>query len=146
MYSKFIKYCNIKAVTVFTLLFAFTFVSFGQDIHNCLCKPEKPKVEKKMSCCSKEEGKKKSETKDDGCCSKKKSSSCDDCKTCSFEKKVQKEQGAINESKITKTEVKVIVAETLSPINNNYTHKTFLTGQSPGTRTKVFLEVSNLRI
>lgn len=131
---------------MYTLLFAFTFVSFGQDLHNCLCKPEKPKVEKKMSCCSKEESKKESEAKKDDCCSKNKSSSCDDCKTCSFDKKVEKEQGALNESKITKTEVKVIVAETLSPINNNNTYKSFLTGQSPGTRTKVFLEVLNLRI
>ena len=140
----FNKYCSIKTITVIVILLSFNFVSFGQDIHNCLCAPEKPKVEEKKSCCSKEEEPAVKKEADD-CCTATKSSSCDDCKTCSFEKKVEKEQGTLNESKITKTEVKVIVKETQNLFYNT-TLKSYQSDDSPGIRTKVFLEVSNLRI
>lgn len=126
------------------LLLSFNFVSFGQDIHNCLCAPEKPKVEEKKSCCSKEEETKVTKEADD-CCSTNGASSCDDCKTCSFEKKVEKEQGTLNENKITKTEVKTTVKESQNLFYNT-TLNTYRSDNSPGIRTKVFLEVSNLRI
>ena len=140
----FNKYCRIKTVTVIVILLSFNLVSFGQDIHNCLCMPEKPKVEEKKSCCSKEEEPVVNKDADD-CCATNDSSSCDDCKTCSFEKKVEKEQGTINDSKITKTEIKVTLIESQN-LYHNTTLKSYQSDNSPGTRSKVFLEVSNLRI
>ena len=140
----FNKYCSIKTITVAIILLSFNLVSFGQDIHNCLCAPEKPKVEEKKSCCSKEEEPTVKKEADD-CCSANGASSCDDCQTCCFEKKVEKEQGTLNENKITKTEVKVIVKESQSLFYNT-TLKSYRSDNSPGIRTKVFLEVSNLRI
>lgn len=140
----FNKYCSIKTITVVVILLSFNLVSFGQDIHNCLCSPEKPKVEEKKSCCSKEEEPAvKKEAAD--CCSADDRSSCDDCQTCSFEKKVEKEQGTLIENKITKAEVKVIVKESQNLFYNT-TIKSYRSDNSPGIRTKVFLEVSNLRI
>lgn len=138
------KYSRLKLITTIMLLLSFNFVSFGQDIHNCLCAPEKPKVEEKKSCCSKEEETKVTKEADD-CCSTNGASSCDDCKTCSFEKKVEKEQGTLNENKITKTEVKTTVKESQNLFYNT-TLNTYRSDNSPGIRTKVFLEVSNLRI
>ncbi|MFA7359977.1 MAG: hypothetical protein WC139_02970 [Candidatus Kapaibacterium sp.] len=140
----FNKYCSIKTITVVVILLSFNLVSFGQDIHNCLCAPEKPKVEEKKSCCSKEEESTAKEDTDD-CCSANGASSCDDCQTCSFEKKVEKEQGTLNENKITKAEAKVIVKESQNLFYNT-TIKSYRSDNSPGIRTKVFLEVSNLRI
>ena len=146
MNSKFIKYCNLKAATVIVLLFAFNFVSFGQDIHDCLCKPEKPKAETKKSGCSKEEKSHETEkaAKDD-CCKTNGSKSCNDCKTCSIEKKKEKEQGTLNESKISKTEIKVTTTEPSKTLNNTFI-KSYSSDFSPGTGTKSFLKVSNLRI
>ncbi len=140
----FIKYCSIKTITVLVILLSFNLVSFGQDLHNCLCAPEKPKVEEKKSCCSKEEEPAITKEADD-CCSVNGASSCDDCQTCSFEKKVEKEQGALNENKIAKTEIKTIVKESQNLFSNT-TIKSYRSDNSPGIRTKVFLEVSNLRI
>ena len=125
-------------------MLSFSLVSFGQDIHNCLCMPEKPKVEEKKSCCSKEEAPVVKKETDD-CCSTNKASSCDDCKTCSFEKKVEKEKGTLAENKITKTESKTIFKETQNLFYNT-TLKAYRSDNSPGIRTKVFLEISNLRI
>lgn len=140
----FNKYCSIKTITVVAILLSFNLVSFGQDLHNCLCAPEKPKVEEKKSCCSKEEEPTVKKEADD-CCSANNSSSCDDCKTCSFEKKVEKEQGTLIENKITKAELKVIVKESQNLFYYT-TLKSYRSDNSPGIRTKVFLEVSNLRI
>ena len=140
----FSKYCRIKTITVAIILLSFSLVSFGQDIHNCLCMPEKPKVEENKSCCSKEETTTVQKESDD-CCTKNKASSCDDCKTCSFEKKVEKEKGTLAENKITKTESKTIFKETQNLFYNT-TLKSYRSDDSPGSRVKVFLEVSNLRI
>lgn len=140
------KYCSIRILTVMFLLLSFNVASFGSDLHNCLCKPEK--VEKKKSCCSKENDECNDEAvkvKDD-CCSDNGSSSCNDCKTCSFEKKVEKEQAALNESKITKTENKTILKELQNLFTNTITQKSYQSDNSPGIRPKVFLDVSNLRI
>lgn len=125
------------------LLLSFNLVSFGQDIQNC-CISEKPKVEEKKSCCSEEEEPIDIKEADD-CCSANGSSSCDDCKTCSFEKKVEKEPGVLTESKITNIESKITVKVSQN-IFNNTTLKSYQSDNSPGTWTKVFLEVSNLRI
>jgi len=141
----FNKYCRIKTITVIVILLSFNLVSFGQDIHNCLCKPEKQKVEEKKSCCSKEEEEPILNKEADDCCSANGSSSCDDCKTCSIEKQVEKEQSVLNENKITKIETKVIVKVSQNLFNNT-TLKSYQSDNSPGIRTKVFLEVSNLRI
>lgn len=140
----FNKYYRIRTVTVAIILLSFSLVSFGQDIHNCLCMPDKPKTEEKKSCCSKEE--KPAVTKDeDDCCSTNGASSCDDCQTCSFEKKVEKEKGTLIENKTVKAETKVILKDTQNLFYNT-TLKSYRSDDSPGSRVKVFLEVSNLRI
>lgn len=139
------KYCSYKTITVVLLLLSFNVASFGQDIHNCLCKPQK--VEKK-SCCSKEVNCPKDEVKEaDDCCSDAQGGLCNNCKTCSFEKTVEKEQGTIIESKLPKPDAKVIIQESLSSTFNKYTNlNSYRSDNSPGIRSKVFLDISSLRI
>jgi hypothetical protein len=72
---------------------------------------------------------------------------CNNCKTCSFEKRVEKEQGTIKESKLPKSDTKVIIQESLSSTFNKSTIlNSYRSDNSPGIRSKVFLDISSLRI
>jgi hypothetical protein len=144
------KYCNAKTLTVVLLLLSFNLVSFGQDINNCLC--SKQKVESKHSCCQKET---KKETKScstekkagDKCNMPKEKKSEKDCKSCQIDKTVQKDEGTLNESKLPIPESKIIIQESLSSTFNKTTNlKAYRSDNSPGIRSKVFLDISSLRI
>jgi hypothetical protein len=125
-------------------------VSFGQDINNCLC--SKQKVESKHSCCQKET---KQETKscstekknNDKCNMPEEKKSEKDCKSCRIDKNVQKDEGTINESKLPKPEAKIIIQESLSSEFNKTTNLiSYRSDYPPGIRSKVFLDISSLRI
>lgn len=136
------KYCSIKALTVVLLLLSFNLVSFGQDIHNCLCSKTQT-VEKKQSCCSKE----KKESSEKKCCAPKEKQESKSCNTGKIESKAQKDEGTLNESKLTKQEAKIIVQESIDASINKITHlNSYRSDNSPGIRSKVFLDISNLRI
>ena len=144
------KYCNTKTLTIVLLLLSFNLVSFGQDINNCLC--SKQKVENKHSCCQKET---KKETKscstekknNDNCNMPVEKKSGKDCKSCQIDKTVRKDEGTINESKLPKPESKVIIQESLSSTFNKTTNLySYRSDNSPGIRSKVFLDISRLRI
>ncbi len=140
------KYCNTKTLTILLLLLSFNLVSFGQDINNCLCNPQK--VEKKHSCCKKESKGCASEQKDaDKCSTNKEKKSEKDCKSCQIDKNVRKEEGTLNESKLPKPESKVMIHESFSLSFNKTTNlNTYRSDNSPGIRSKVFLDISSLRI
>jgi hypothetical protein len=125
-------------------------VSFGQDIQNCLC--AKQKVESKHSCCQKETKKeiKSCNTEKNGndkCNMPVEKKSGKDCKSCQIDKNAQKDEGTINESKLPKPEAKIIIQESVSSTFNNTTNlNSYRSDNSPGIRSKVFLEISRLRI
>ncbi len=136
------KYCNAKVLTVILLLLSFNLVSFGQDINNCLCK--KQSVESKHSCCKKEA---KKETSSKKCCAPKENQESKNCNTDKVDNKSQKDEGTLNESKLPKLEAKTIVQESLSSTFNKTTNlKSYRSDNSPGLRSKVFLDISSLRI
>jgi len=128
------KYCTVKTLTIVILLLSFNLVSFGQDLQNCFCKNQK--VESKHSCCKKE---------DKGSSSEKKENN--GCKSRNFDKNVQKDEGTINESKFSTRESKVVVQESINTAFNKTTNqKTYQSVNSRGVRSKVFLDLSSLRI
>ena len=128
------KYCTAKTLTVVILLFSFNLVSFGQDLQNCFCKNQK--VESKHSCCKKENKGSSSEKKENN-----------GCKSRNFDKNVQKDEGTINESKLSTRVSKVIVQELINTTFYNTTNqKIYRSDNSPGLRSKVFLDLSSLRI
>lgn len=136
------KYCSAKTLTVILLLLSFNLVSFGQDINNCLCK--KQTVESKTSCCKKEAKKEASPKK---CCAPKEEQGSKSCNTDKIETKAQKDEGTLNESKLPKLEAKIIVYESIDASINKITHlNSYQSDNSPGIRSKVFLDISSLRI
>jgi hypothetical protein len=136
------KYCNAKTLTVVLLLLSFNLVSFGQDINNCLCK--KQKVESKQSCCKKEA---KKETSAKKCCAPKETQDSKSCNKDKVDNKSQKDEGTLNERKLPKLEAKTIIHESLSSTFNKPTNlNSYRSDNSPGIRSKVFLDISSLRI
>ena len=136
------KYCNAKTLTVVLLLLSFNLVSFGQDINNCLCK--KSTVESKQSCCKKEV---KMESSSKKCCAPKENQESKGCGTDKIDSKVQKDVGTLTESKLPKLEAKTVIQESLSSAFNKTTNlNSYQSDNSPGIRSKVFLDISSLRI
>lgn len=118
------------------LLVSFNIVSFGRDIHTCLCKPEVEKV--KHSCCSK-----KTESNTKSC--KKDSNEKSDCDNCKIVKKVNKNEATISESKVIKTEVKVLNTDyTLNLYKSTNSNQDIVLNIS--TIPKLYLSISSLRI
>ena len=136
------KYCSAKTLTVILLLLSFNLVSFGQDIHNCLCGKSQT-VAKKQSCCSKE----KQESSPKKCCAPKDKKDSKGCNTGKIENKTQKDEGTLTETKLPKSESKILVYESVDVSINQSNHlNSYRSDNSPGIRAKVFLDISSLRI
>jgi hypothetical protein len=81
------------------------------------------------------------------CCAPKENQDSKKCNTDKIDSKSQKDEGTLNESKLPKPEAKVLLQESIDASINKIIHlNSYRSDNSPGIRSKVFLDISSLRI